>query len=338
MAKPRILDANQMFIGTEPNWKDVDPEFIKQNQKLLIIRTLNWYAANASAKESDEYFKKFFPKLKPAHTVTVGYLCRMVSRGFPKELIWDRIVEAAAKLPVEKTVVERVKPVKVEPKFKEMDKVSDDVCTKLDYAIDDIIKKKMTNPTFSVSGFNKKQLEEVRSFAVHHLSEFEGAADKEEYTISKRQENAIVGMLRRILQLIQQESPAEKVRKPRKVREVPAEKIVKNFTVTDFGAFKTLPAVKLHGATIALMFDSKIRRVSVFVAEQGKLLSVKGKSIINFDESKSFSKVLRKPEEQLKDLISAAKTNILKKVENIKAVSGNPKFRSSETTILLKTW
>ena len=63
-----------------------------------------------------------------------------------------------------------------------------------------------------------------------------------------------------------------------------------------------------------------------------------GKSIINFDESKSFSKVLRKPEEQLKDLISAAKTNILKKVETIKAVSGNPEFRSSETTILLKTW
>lgn len=338
MAKPRILDANQVFVGSEPNWKDVDPELIKKDHTILLIKTLNWYAANSSAKESLDYFKKYFPKLKPAHTMTVGFLCRMVSRGYPKELLWDRIEDMAAKLPQEKVIKAKDKAEKQQTLFKPIDKIVDAVTEKIDYAIDDIIKKRSVNPTFSVSGFSKKQLDEVKSFALKYINEFEGCSVKEEYAISKRQENAIVGFLRKLLQQIQTELPPEPVRKVRQPKAIPVERIVKNFAVTDYGQYKTVPAAKMHESSIALLFDSKTRRISIFVAEQGKTLSVKSKAIINFDEAKSFSKVLRKPEEQLKDLVAATKMSILKKLDGVKATAGLPKFRCSETTTILKVW
>lgn len=336
--KPRILDANQAFTGAEPSWKDTDLDFIKANHRLLVIKTLNWYAANSDAKSSLNYFKKYFPKAKPTHTITVGFLCRMVARGYPKDLLWDSIENLAAKLPMEVAEKKQKEVKEISPKLVQIDPIPEAVNEKLDYYIDDILMKRSINPSFSVSGFNKVQLENVKKFATKQLAEFDGCSEKEEYGLSKRQENAIVSMIRKLLLQIQTESPAEKPRKTRTPKAIPIERIVKGFMSSDFGSHKTVQPAKLHNSSIAVLFDSAIRRVSVFVAEEGKLLSIKGRSVINFDESKSFSKILRKPEEQLSIITGAAKTNIVRKMNEIKAASGLPKHRSNETTTILKVW
>ena len=129
-----------------------------------------------------------------------------------------------------------------------------------------------------------------------------------------------------------------KERKQRKKKEIPAEKIVKNFNVADFGKYKTIPAEKLVGCSVALLFDSKLRRLSAIFAEDGKFLSVKGKAIINTNEKKSFSKLLRKPELQIDEVLKANKLSLAKKMEEIRSVTAPPKFRSSETTTILKVW
>lgn len=337
---PRILDPNQAFVGTEPNWTNVSPEEIKKNHRLLLIKTLNWYAANSESKEQLSWLKKSFPDIKADTAITIGPLCRMVQRGYPKELLWDRIEQLAALLPVKEEDVKTDKPKVKAPVV--VDKVVESILEQIDYAVDDIFLKKSLNPTFAVSGLNKPQITTISEYVTKTLNEIDGSSSEKVdgeliYGITKRQENAIVGMLRRLLQQLQQAMPVV-VRKPRKKKDIPVDRIVKGFTVFDYGTFKTLPATKIHGSSMALIFDSKTRRVSIFVAESGKTLSVKGKSIINFDETKSKSKVLRKPEDQLKDLCTGAKTNIMKKIDAIKAVGGVPKYRATETTTLLRIW
>ena len=340
----RLLEASQKFTGTEPNWKGHDfAQYSAEDIKMLIIRTLNWYAFESSTKESLTWLEKEFPGEKFSYAGTVGYLARMMARGFPRIHLEEKMRELASKIP-------RVNPEKQKEKIQKkidaqpdprnvVDPAVDKITETIDYAIDELLKKKGANPKFKISGLNRKQYEEVAKFIQKYLTEFTGASKREGYeNINARLENIIVGFLTQLLQQIQINLPAEVQKKPRKKKEIPVDKIVKNFTNVDFGKYKTVGADKIHGAMVALLYDSKLRRVSVIYAQEGQFLSIKGKAIINFDEEKSFSKLLRKPELQLEELMRTHKLSIGRKLNEIKSVSGPAKFRASETTTILKTY
>ena len=65
-------------------------------------------------------------------------------------------------------------------------------------------------------------------------------------------------------------------------------------------------------------------------------LSVKGTSIIGFNENLSIQKTLRKPEEQLKEFKAAGKVQLRKFLDDIKAVDIKLNGRINEEVILLK--
>ena len=90
------------------------------------------------------------------------------------------------------------------------------------------------------------------------------------------------------------------------------------------------------GAKELWVFNTKTRKLGKYVASEYSELSVKGTSIINFDENKSVAKTLRKPEEQLKEFKSAGKVQLRKFLEDIKAVDIKLNGRINEETILLK--
>jgi hypothetical protein len=66
-------------------------------------------------------------------------------------------------------------------------------------------------------------------------------------------------------------------------------------------------------------------------------LNVKGTSIIGFDEHKSITKTLRKPEEKLKEFAKASKIQLRKFIEDIKATETKLNGRISVDVILLRT-
>jgi hypothetical protein len=84
------------------------------------------------------------------------------------------------------------------------------------------------------------------------------------------------------------------------------------------------------------VFNTKTRKVGKYVAAEFSELSVKGTGIINFDESNSVQKTLRKPEEQLKEFKDSGKVQLRKFLEDIKAVDIKLNGRINEDTILLK--
>lgn len=96
---------------------------------------------------------------------------------------------------------------------------------------------------------------------------------------------------------------AKVLKKPRAKKIKPAEEIVSKVkfkTVDDKLGVVSIPAVGLIGAQSAIVYNSKTRKIGIYIAKTSAGLSVKGTSIIDFTE-KSMQKTLRKPAEQIKE-------------------------------------
>lgn len=132
---------------------------------------------------------------------------------------------------------------------------------------------------------------------------------------------------------------------PRKRKAVPVEKLVSKLKFLK--AFKddalkldlvSLHPVKLHGSSEAWVFDTSKRKLHHYVADEySKTLSVKGNTLLGFDSNKSEVKTLRKPAEQLKEIMGS-KPAARKYFNEIKAVSVSPTGRFNESMIILRAF
>ena len=91
------------------------------------------------------------------------------------------------------------------------------------------------------------------------------------------------------------------------------------------------------GAQELWVYNTKTRKLGKYVADSLKgPLNVKGTGIIGFDEHKSITKTLRKPEERLKEFAKASKIQLRKFIEDIKATETKLNGRISADVVLLR--
>lgn len=130
---------------------------------------------------------------------------------------------------------------------------------------------------------------------------------------------------------------------PRKRKPVPVEKIVgklkylKEFkdTAAKIDLVSVHPT-KLHGASEAWVYDTAKRKLHHYIADQySQSFTVKGNTILGFDTGKSEIKTLRKPGEQLKEVMGS-KPAARKYFEGIKATATTPNGRFNENMIILR--
>lgn len=134
-------------------------------------------------------------------------------------------------------------------------------------------------------------------------------------------------------------------RAPRARKVVPVEKLVSKLKYLK--AYKdatmkldlvSVHPSKLHGASEAWVFDTAKRKAYHFIADEySKTFSVKGNTLLGFDVAKSQVKTLRKPGEQLKELMGS-KPAARKFFDGIRAVATSPNGRFNENMIILKAW
>lgn len=130
---------------------------------------------------------------------------------------------------------------------------------------------------------------------------------------------------------------------PRKRKPVPVEKIVSKLKYMkefkDPAAKIDLISVhptKLHGSSEAWVYDTAKRKLHHYIADQySQTFTVKGNTIIGFDTGKSEIKTLRKPGEQLKEIMGS-KPAARKFFEGIKATAAVPNGRFNENMIILR--
>jgi hypothetical protein len=132
---------------------------------------------------------------------------------------------------------------------------------------------------------------------------------------------------------------------PRAKKSVPVEKIVKSLKylrrfedATHKLKLESISPTKLHGASEAWVYDSGKRKLHHYLADEySKTFTVKGNTLLGFDNAKSEIKTLRKPAEQLKEIMGS-KPAARKFFNDIKAVSTTPNGRFNDDMIILKAW
>jgi hypothetical protein len=148
--------------------------------------------------------------------------------------------------------------------------------------------------------------------------------------------------LDQILNDIQQYRGVKKAtKKVRAPKSVSKEKVVSKLKYSKED--KVLRLISINPADIIgsqelWVYNSKTRKLGKYVADSIRgPLNVKGTTIIGYDEFKSITKTLRKPEEKLKEFAKASKVQLRKFIEDIKATETKLNGRISADVVLLHT-
>jgi len=98
----------------------------------------------------------------------------------------------------------------------------------------------------------------------------------------------------------------------------------------------SIDPVIIPQSEILFVFNTKYRELFMYQAIEGEMLSVKGTTLQNFDEEKSFKKKIRKPEDTLNNVQQTTKLRAVKAFDEIKTKCGNATGRINGDCILLR--
>ena len=128
-------------------------------------------------------------------------------------------------------------------------------------------------------------------------------------------------------------------RKPRKKKPVSFEKKVKGlkFKKDDTeNKLVSIDPVKIMGSQQLWIYNTKTRKLGVYVAKDAAGLEVKGSTIQNYKYSESVSKTVRKPKEVLSRVLDGGKVVLRKVMSEINSKPKELNGRINRDTILLR--
>jgi hypothetical protein len=166
---------------------------------------------------------------------------------------------------------------------------------------------------------------------------------KEGYShLKKPQLDAIVAMYRSILDACEMVINEGKVnRAPRKKKPVSKEKLVTGIKYCVSHEETKLVSAKpidLLGSVAALVYNVKTRKLGIYVAQDSAGFSIKGASLVGFDEDKSVQKTIRKPIEQLAPFKKITKRALQPAFDGINSVETKMNGRFSDQIIIIKVF
>jgi hypothetical protein len=210
-------------------------------------------------------------------------------------------------------------------------------------ALDEVAKKNVLPQHISLlTDVWKKKLDEF-----NELHEGKCKQLNEGYSyLNKTQVKNIIKFIEQVIIDLNSYISVKKANKAPRVRKaVPVEKIVGKLkylkTFKDTASkldLVSISPVKLHGASEAWVYDTAKRKLHHYLADEySKAFTVKGNTLLGFDAGKSEVKTLRKPAEQIKEVMGS-KPAARKFFDNIKAVATKPNGRVNENMIILKAF
>lgn len=131
-------------------------------------------------------------------------------------------------------------------------------------------------------------------------------------------------------------------RKPRKKKMKTASELVrkvKYLSRDDKLNIVSVNPAEIVGASAVLVFNVKYRKIEVYQANLGGVLSIKGTKIMDFDDNNSYRKTLRKPDQQLKTIRGMSRfTQVEREIKSIKATEQKCRGRLSLDTLIIKAY
>jgi hypothetical protein len=354
----RITDANLAFVGQEP-------KFSVELSSIDMIKTLSWYSQNKDTKDAvkwaTEYFKKK-QKLDVSSVIktypsTFGFICRIVLNGGQlcmKDQLWfDGMVSQIKDKLNEPVIVVEDKPKAVVINIQERIRAkADDCIAELEGQVDDLISSGFSANSqpyavFHTMGIKDAQTKFITEWAKSKRIEFDEVMNTDDKELKDAYSNFTKPQLKKMVAYFDQvildcqkvSGQSIKSRKPRKRKAKSPEQLTAKINFMPEFKELSLTSVKptdIIGCMVLWVYNTKTRKLGVYHAEDAGGLSVKGSSILNFVESKSIQKKLRKPEQMLPDVLSGGKVFLRNVMEGIRAVESKLTGRINGDTILLK--
>ena len=146
--------------------------------------------------------------------------------------------------------------------------------------------------------------------------------------------------IKRILDHLDETSAAHvSIRKPRKKKEKPAHVLVSKLKYKvedkDLNITSIQPKDIIHAQQL-WVYNTKYRNLSVYNALGNSGLSVRGTTIIGYDQDTSTTKKLRKPEQVIPVVLNEGKVGLRKIMSGIKTTETKANGRMNEETIILR--
>lgn len=317
-AKRQAL-INRAAGKTDEPMIDQDSE---QSYTAQLLIALNWYARESDAKQRKAWVLSYLKKNKRTaelehaqevsdwHFYSVGALVRMKMIGSylnetHEQYIEDQLAELTGKPQV---IKKEPTTTKVVPNIQErvLEKSREFCGEVIDGQIDEFIAEGCpANFKIKMNGMNGPTAKYVASVYTKTLDELREAQEGSDKQLVEGYSNFTKVQLKRFIALcetvINNCDQAKKlvVRKPRARKAKPAGEVVKNLKYKkDFAelSLKSVSAPTIVGSTELWVYNTKVRKLQVYRAVNGELLTVKGTSILNYDTANSGQKTMRKPE------------------------------------------
>lgn len=362
-------------MGPEPTWENQNDLSLSEF-KSAVGKALNWYNYFYEKKDAKRrlvtylkkngYAKDTIESVSKAPEWSIGStivaLVRMREKGLERteeganspswfENRLQEIVKRGNEQEPEEVVEEKATAVVISIK----DRMRETACNQtepIEDAIEEHIKSgyKTTFDTFSY--LTKNQIK--GNIARIMLGFYKGEADELEEALLGKDEQLVEGYshfkkpdLKRFAQFMRKIcddlerhiAGAKATRKPRKKKIKSASQVISKLKYAK-GApeFKltSVPAEKIVGAQQLWVFNAKYRTLGVYNAIDRGGLTVKGTTILNFDEATSIKKKLRKPDEVLQRCLTGGKVVLRKLMDEIKTTESSLNGRINEETVLVR--
>ena len=350
-----------------------EPVLTQPDSQHDLTRMLNWYSYNKNSDDARAYFlsylKKYdmdvFEKLKTRTSnisipTTIGWLCRIYSLNetlFPVKYLRNIKDETNRILQVISDDEQpKVEEQKTKPNIQEnIQNQLREILGELDAEIDTFLssgckssfslyewlqrKKIKHNHAKSVADYYKnvvlKELRESQSGDCDQLSEGYSFLSKKNLSSFIRFIESFVSDAEKwndIARQISKTNRAPRVRKPKP----PLKQVEKLQYLKQHENLKSVPPTQIVGATQLWVYNVKYKTLGVYVCNNPHGFTVKGCTILNYDESESLAKTLRKPEDVLPSVLESGKVALRKILPSIRTKEKKLTGRINKDTILLR--
>jgi len=339
------------------------------NGKDLKPNVIKWMAQNAYTKSQIESFKA---SSDWKCQITVGAIASCLLQGMPnqradfnngkdtsewlKNQIAPLITEGASQKQINKKE-EALKS--AQPRVTIQDRIREQagaMCEEIDHAIDAFIQDPDSFDPKALDILNLLRQKDAKAPQARYIASFyirsqeelaelaSGKADPqlvEAYShLPKKNVRKLIEFYKEISDACSMLSQEQKVNRKPRIKKAPSkEKMiakVKYCKTDEKLKLVSINPIDVIGSKELWIYNTKSRKLGKYVAEDYRELAIKGTSIINFDESKSICKTLRKPLDQLKDFKGAGKVALRKFLDDINAVDTKMNGRLNEDIVLLK--
>jgi len=350
--------VNQLLSKEEPSYG-----FMELSPMEMTL-ALNWYSQNKEKEISYKYLADYC-KANAIKAVaeqigqqvsTVGFVCRMLSRGAildANSVTWlAQKIKKMTAIEIETKaapMIPAVKPMTIQDRLKEKSNKSIGL---LEGAVDEFILTDFKHVPNTLQLMRENEVKGVHgpnivNFFKKCRDEFRVAIAGTDPQVAEGYSNYTRPQLKKMADLYDQivsdtltimgESVSPK--SPRKKKLKTPEQQVKylKYCAEDKDLkIKSVPPGRMIGTEGVWLYNRKNRMLSYYVADDASGLGVKGCAFLNYSKTKSRTKKLRKPEEVLPQVLSGGKVVLKNLFDSLTTKDAKVTGRTNKETLLVR--